>query len=83
MVREENWGVSPERIEMFLLEQPDVIRTHEGFSCRCCRIFLTPVRGTLMGKWPHTRSLIRLEGPESDVNEIHRRIFLRFLSAGG
>ena len=83
MVREENWGISPERITQFLLAQPDVIQTSNGFSCRNCRIWLTSIPGQLMGKWPHTRSLIRVEGPESEVIEIHRHIFLQFLSAGG
>ena len=83
MVSEENWGISPERVGQFLLSQPDVRRIPEGFVYKSCRISLTPVRGTLMGKWPHVRCLIRMEGPERDVSEIRRRIFLQFLSAGG
>ena len=83
MVKEENWAISPERIGQFLLSQPDVSQSPEGFVYKACRISLTPIRGSLMGKWPHARSLIRIEGSETDVKEIHRRIFLQFLSAGG
>jgi hypothetical protein len=83
MVLEENWSASPERVRQFLLSQPDIIEKSDEFFWCACRITLTPVPGTLLGKWEHTRTLLRIEGPESDINHIHRRIFLQFLSAGG
>ena len=83
MVVEENWSISPERVRQFLLSQPDVIAINAGFQYRACWILLTPVEGTLMGKWKQPRTMVRLEGEESDVKQMQRRIFLQFLSAGG
>jgi hypothetical protein len=36
-----------------------------------------------MGKWEIPRTQVIIEGTEDDVQIIHRRFFLRFLSAGG
>jgi len=83
MVLEENWGIAPERIAQFLLLQPDIIRSSHGFLYCSCQISLTPIHSTLMGKWPHMRTHIRIEGPEPEVRQIQKRIFLQFLSAGG
>ena len=83
MVLEENWGVAPERIAQFLLAQPDISRLSDGFQYCTCHVSLTPIQGTLMGKWPHMRTHIRIEGPEEKVRQIQKRIFLQFLSAGG
>ena len=83
MILEENWSISPERIRHFLLAQPDIVQTEEDFQYHSCRISLIPVQGNLMGKWPHTRTILHIEGSDTDVQEIHRRIFLQFLSAGG
>ncbi len=83
MILEENWSISPQRIEQFLLTQPDVTKTATGFQYRTCQIILNPVQGTLMGKWQQQRTLIRMEGEDTDTKQIQRRIFLQFLSAGG
>ncbi len=83
MVLEENWSISSERVRNFLLSQPDVSATTDGFQYHGCRITLIPILGTLLGKWEQQRTLIRLEGPEEDTKQMQRRIFLQFLSAGG
>ena len=36
-----------------------------------------------MGKWLLPRTLVIFEGEDDEVLGIHRRFFLRFLSAGG
>ena len=83
MVIEENWAISVDRFREFLVSQPDVLETDGVFFFGNCRITLEPISGTLLGKWDLPRTGLRIEGPEEELNIIHRRIFLRFLSAGG
>ena len=83
MVIEENWGISEARMAEFLSGQPDVLRTQDGFVFRDCRIVLTALSHNVMGKWPIPRTRVVITGSEDDAREIHRRLFLRFLSAGG
>ena len=83
MVIEENWAISVERFREFLVQQPDVSEAEGIFYFGACRITLKPIQGTLLGKWDLPRTGLCIEGPEEELKIIHRRIFLRFLSAGG
>ena len=83
MRREENWAVEESRIRAFFAAQPDVMQTAEGFAFGDCQIQLIPVSGQLFGKWQQQRTIVIMEGPESDTSQIYQRFFLRFLSAGG
>ena len=83
MVIDENWGVSVQRVREFFEAQPDVIPQEEGFAFGRCRITLIPVSGMLLGKWEMPRTRVLMEGPGEEVQIIHRRFYLRFLSAGG
>ena len=83
MVLEEDWGISPERIRQFFRMQPDITETPAGFQYGNCQISLISIQTQLLGKWPQTRTVVRMEGPETDVHLIHQRFFLQFLSAGG
>ena len=83
MRREENWAVEESRIRAFFAAQPDMIQTAEGFAFGDCQIRLIPVSGQLFGKWQQQRTIVIMEGPESDTSQIYQRFFLRFLSAGG
>ena len=83
MRREENWAVDEGRIRAFFIAQPDVTQTKDGFTFGSCQIRLIPVSGQLLGKWQQQRTIVIMEGPESDTSQIHQRFFLRFLSAGG
>ena len=80
---DENWAVAPERISAFFLEQEDVRAEGAGFRYRSCMIVLIPLSGQAMGKWEILRTRIKMDGDDADVQEIHHRFFLRFLSAGG
>ena len=80
---EENWAVASDRISAFFGEQPDVQAEGAGFRCRSCMISLIPLSGQAMGKWEIPRTQVIFEGGDEDVQEIHHRFFLRFLSAGG
>ena len=83
MIREENWAVDPVRVRSFFAAQPGASETADGFFLDGCRVTLTAVPGTLLGKWAMTRTLLRLEGDEEAVCRVYRQFFLRFLSAGG
>ena len=83
MHRDENWAVDAERIRAFFRSQADV-REQEGvFLFGSCRITLLPQTGSAMNKWALARTRILFDGDDQDVRDIHRRFFLRFLSAGG
>ena len=83
MVMEENWVISEARMAEFLSRQPDVTPAQDGFVFRDCRILLTALSHNALGKWPIPRTRVVITGREDDAREIHRRLFLRFLSAGG
>ena len=83
MVKEENWAIAPERVRAFFAEQPDAVALDDSIQLGGCRVTLTPVSGTLLGKWAMPRTIIRFEGDAGAVEAVYRRFFLRFLSAGG
>ena len=83
MEYKETWAVSLERIERFFREQPDVESAADGFEYKSCRIALTALPPRPLGpvKVPYTR--VEMRGGDEDTETIHRRFFLRFVSAGG
>ena len=83
MRREENWAIDAGRIRAFFRKQTDVHEENERFIFGSCSISLIPQCGKAMGKWQLHRTQIIFEGNEDDIQAIHRRFFLRFLSAGG
>ena len=83
MILDENWGIPIARIREFFLSQPDVTEEGKGFRFNNCRITLTPITGFFLGPWEMPRTQVRMEGDDTDVQTIHRRFYLRFLSAGG
>ena len=80
---DENWAVAPERIRAFFLEQADVQEDRDCFRFRTCTISLVALTGQAMGRWKIPRTQVIFEGDDEDVQTIHHRFFLRFLSAGG
>ena len=83
MVLNENWGIPIARIREFFLSQPDVTEEGADILFRDCRITLTPITGHFLGPWEMPRTQVRMEGEDPDVHTIHRRFYLRSLSAGG
>ena len=78
----ENWAVETSRIREFLRYQEDVTESEGIFLYKNCRIILTPLPSQT-GIFTVSRTEVQMDGPEEEVREIHRRFFLRFLSAGG
>ena len=82
MLLDENWAISAERIREFFRSQRDVTESESIFFYKSCRITLTSLPPQA-GIFSVPRTQVRMDGPEDEVHEIHRRFFLRFLSAGG
>ena len=83
MRRDENWAIEIGRIRAFFRQQADVQEEDGRFIFGGCAITLIPRSGNAMNKWQFPRTQIIFEGNEDDVEAIHHRFFLRFLSAGG
>ena len=84
MVKEETWSVPMQRARAFFREQEDV--TQEGanvYSFGSCRITLTELKPKGMGVWAAKRIHVRMEGEDTDVENIYHRYFIQFLSTGG
>ena len=84
MTKEEIWGVSIERAKAFFRSQEDVTEEKEAaFAFRRVWITLEELEPAGTGMWAVRRTRLRMEGPDEEVNAIHHRYFLQFLSAGG
>ena len=83
MVLDENWGIPMDRIAGFFSGEPDVVKQGNIFLFQGCRIILTALPGHRLGPWEMPLTRVQMEGPDQDVHTIHRRFYLRFLSAGG
>ena len=83
MLLNENWAISAERIEDFFRHQDDVTESSGEFFYKSCCITLTPLPPSQAGIFSLSRTAVRMDGPDEEVQEIHHRYFLRFLSAGG
>lgn len=78
----EDWALSPGRVREFFLAQEDVESAGDAFIFKSCLISLEPASPGSF-PWALERTLLSFSGESGDVEEIHRRFFLRFLSAGG
>ena len=83
MILDKNWGIPMDRIEGFFSAQPDVARCGDVFFFEECRITLTALPGIQLGSLEIPLTRVLMEGPDEDVETIHRRLYFRFLSAGG
>ena len=84
MLKEETWSISIQRARAFFREQENV--TEESANVYCygsCRIHLTELKPKGMGVWAAKRIQVRMEGEDTDVENIYHRYFIQFLSTGG
>ena len=84
MLKEETWSISIQRARAFFREQEDV--TEESANVYCygsCRIQLTELKPKGMGVWASKRIQVRMEGEDTNVENIYHRYFIQFLSTGG
>ena len=84
MTKEETWSVSIQRARSFFRDQEDVTEESANvFLFKSCRVTLTELKPKGMGVWAAKRICVRMDGGDSDVEEICHRYFIRFLSTGG
>ena len=84
MTKEEIWSVSIQRARAFFREQEEVTEeTMNVFRFRTCRVQLTELKPKGMGVWAAKRIQVRMEGEDTDVENIYHRYFIQFLSTGG
>ena len=84
MTKEEIWSVSIQRVRDFFQAQPDVTAANgDSYTFQSVHITLEELEPTGSSIFSASRTRLVLEGPEEEVNAIHRRFFLQFLSAGG
>ena len=84
MMKEEIWSISIQRARAFFREQTDVTEESPNlFLFRSCRIGLTELKPKGMGVWAAKRIQVRMEGEDTDVEDIYHRYFIQFLSTGG
>ena len=83
MVKSEIWAVSRERISDFFLSQDDVYQNGDDcFLYKECEIRLSVRSERMLGKLAFPATKVDFRGPGPDTEEIYRRFFLRFISAG-
>lgn len=83
MVIDENWALSIERAHAFFKEQNDVFPNSNGYQFGSCQITLTEIPPKSNHPFAVPRTRLEIVGPMDEAKSIHRRFFLRFLSAGG
>ncbi|MCR5087900.1 MAG: hypothetical protein K6C08_00120 [Oscillospiraceae bacterium] len=79
----ETWSVSTERITAYFRTQDDIRQEGEGlFRCGDCEIRMTALPERRIGPASLPRTELVFSGPEAEKEALHRRFFLRFISAG-
>jgi len=80
----EVWSISVDRIREFFLMQNDVRQNEEDcFSCGRCVVRMTVLPLRQVGRFSFPQTRVAFDGPDEDVEAIHRRFVLQFISAGG
>ena len=80
----ETWSISDDRIRAFFLAQNDILQKERNlFYYGQCKIHLTSLPLRKVGRFGFPQTRIAFDGPDQDVEEIHRRFVLQFISAGG
>ena len=83
MTKEKIWNISLQQAAEFFRGQEDVQEERGNvFVFRSCRIIMRDLKPASMGIWSGKRINMRMEGEETDVEEIYHRFFMRFLSMG-
>ena len=80
---DEIWGIAFPRVSEFFSAQSDVEKVNEGaFRYGEAAVMLDALPDKHMGSMIIAQTRVRIDGG-TDADEIHRRFYMRFLSAGG
>ena len=80
----EIWGITPERIREYLLEEEKLYMTESGrYTNGSVTVSLNAMPPRVLGAFAFPQTQLVFEGGDSEAESFHRRFVLRFISAGG
>ncbi len=80
----EIWGIAPERIREYLLEEEKLYITgSDRYSDGSVTISLTSLPPRILGSFAFPQTRLVFEGGDRETQLFHHRFVLRFISAGG
>lgn len=80
----EIWGITPERIREYLLEEEKLYMTEPGrYTNGSVTVSLNAMLPRVLGSCAFPQTQLVFEGGDRETESFHRRFVLRFISAGG
>ena len=84
MTIQENWALSPARIEEYLGSLDRARQIAESrYAIGGCEIRLQSLAESKTGSYAFPRTLVTFSGEEDAVRRFHRQFMVRFLTLGG
>ena len=80
----EIWGITPERIREYLLEEEKLYMTGpDRYTNGTVTVSLNALPPRVLGSFAFPQTQLVFEGGDRETESFHRRFVLRFISAGG
>ena len=80
----EIWGIAPERIREYLLEEEKLYMTEtDCYSNGSVTISLNILPPRVLGSFAFPQTQLVFEGCDGETEKLHHRFVMRFISAGG
>ena len=80
----EIWGISPERIREYLLEEEKLhVTGPDRYSGGSVTVSLNILPPHVIGSFAFPQTQLVFEGGGKETEKLHHRFVLRFISAGG
>lgn len=80
----EIWGITPERIREYLLEEEKLYMTEpDCYSNGNVTVSLNILPPRVLGAFAFPQTQVMFEGGDKETEKLHHRFVLRFISAGG
>ena len=80
----EIWGITPERIREYLLEEEKLYMTEPGrYTNGSVTVSLNAMPPRVLGAFAFPQTQVMFEGGDKEMEALHHRFVLRFISAGG
>ena len=80
----EIWGITPDRIRKYLLEEEMLNMTEpDRYSNGSVTVSLNAMPPRVLGAFAFPQTQVMFEGGDKETEVLHHRFVLRFISAGG
>ena len=80
----EIWGITPERIREYLLEEENLYMTEpDRYTNGSVTVSLNAMPPRVLGSFAFPQTQLVFEGGDKETEKLHHRFVLRFISAGG